>query len=163
MRSRGQGSGARVQVINLHRSFRLDGKLVAKLAAKVLKAVKKENAAELEIVFMDDAAIKKLNRRYKGENAPTDVLSFRLDRGEFGTKMFLGEIFISLDTARRNSKIFGTGLCDETVLYVIHGILHLAGYDDRTAAERTRMSKKQEGILRRLCVQETLSKVLTRR
>jgi probable rRNA maturation factor len=154
---------SRVKVWNLHRSFRLNEKLIAKLAAKVLKTVKKENAAELEIVFMNDAAIKKLNRKYKGENAPTDVLSFGLDRREFGKRAFLGEIFISLDTARRNSKVFGTGLCDEAVLYVIHGILHLAGYDDRTAAQRTRMSKKQEGILRRLCVHETLSKVLTRR
>jgi probable rRNA maturation factor len=150
-------------VTNCHRSYALNEAFVRKLAAAVVTLIKKKKRADLEIVFLDDRSIRGLNRRYKGEDAPTDVLSFRIDRKEFGKARFLGEIFISLDTARRNAKVFGAAFEDETVLYVIHGILHLFGYDDKTPGQRARMSKKQDRILGLLCRQETLSKVLTRR
>jgi probable rRNA maturation factor len=163
MRSRVKGQGSRVKVNNLHRSFKINETFATKIAARVLGLINKDGRADLEIVFLDDAAIRKLNRAYKGESVPTDVLSFGIDRREFGEKKFLGEIFISLDTARRNAKIFGAAFEEEVVLYVIHGILHLFGYDDLTAVERARMSRKQERILKALCRQETLSKVLTRR
>ena len=109
-------------VTNCHRSYALSEACVRKLAQAVVVLIKKEKRADLEIVFLGDRSIRRLNRRYKGEDAPTDVLSFRIDRKEFGEKRFLGEIFISIDTACRNSKVFGTDIGGEVVLYIIHGI-----------------------------------------
>jgi len=68
-----------------------------------------------------------------------------------------------LDRALENSRIFGTKFEDEVVLYVIHGILHLSGYDDETHDKQRRMSKKQDEILKYLWKKENLSKVLTPR
>jgi probable rRNA maturation factor len=154
---------AKVEVINQHRSFKISGPFVKKIAGRILKSIGNEEGVELEIIFLDDASIIELNSRYKKEDSPTDVLSFMIDRAEFGEESSLGEIFISLDAARRNSIEFGAAFEEEIVLYIIHGILHLFGYDDTTAAKKRRMSARQSGILKRLCGKETLSRVLTRR
>ena len=157
-------SGARhIKVTNLNHFYGLNVKYVEAVVSQVLKSLKKENTSEIDIVFMDDAAIKKLNKRYKKIDTPTDVLSFGIDGREFMRKKVLGEIFISLDTARRNSKLFGVVFEAEIVRCVIHGILHLFGYDDGTKREKERMWHKQEGFLKELCKQENFSKVLTRR
>ena len=158
-----RNSARHIKVINCNKFYSLNVKFVESIAAKVLKSLKKDKTSEVDIVFMDDAAIKKLNKRYKNEDTPTDVLSFAIDGREFLRKQVLGEIFISLDTARRNSKLFGVVFEDEIVRYVIHGILHLFGYDDQAKAEKAKMWHKQERLLGELCKQETLSKVLTRR
>lgn len=152
-----------IKVINCNKYYSLNVKFIESIASKVLKSMKKEKTSEVDIVFMDDAAIKKLNKRYKNEDSPTDVLSFGIDGREFLRKEVLGEIFISLDTANRNAKLFGVVFEDEIVRYVVHGILHLFGYDDQTKAGKARMWHKQERLLGQLCRQETLSKVLTRR
>ena len=156
-------SGFGVRVTNLNKRYKVNEHLVTKIITKILKSLKKEKQIELEAVFLDDKSIRKLNKRYKEEDAPTDVLSFKIDRKEFGEKRFLGEIFISIDTARRNSKVFGTDIGEEAVLYIIHGILHLFGYDDLRARDRLCMSKKQEKILCQLRKRQNLSKVLTPR
>lgn len=144
-----------IVVRNLNKKHRLNEKFIKKLTADILKILRKPRSAELEIIFLSDSAIRLLNRRYKGRNISTDVLSFEL--GE------LGEVIISSDTALRNSRIFNTSFEEEIVLYIIHGILHLFGYDDETAGAKNRMSKKENGIRERLCGKENLSKVLTRR
>lgn len=144
-----------IVVRNLNKKHRLNEKFIKKLTADILKILRKPRSAELEIIFLSDSAIRLLNRRYKGRNISTDVLSFEL--GE------LGEVIISSDTALRNSRIFNTSFEEEIVLYIIHGILHLFGYDDETAGAKNRMSKKENGIRERICGKENLSKVLTRR
>ena len=75
----------------------------------------------------------------------------------------MGEIFISIDKALANSKIFKTTLEEEFTLYVIHGILHLTGYDDESRTGRVKMEAKQGKILEEICKREDLSKVLTLR
>jgi rRNA maturation RNase YbeY len=152
-----------IKVTNSNKFFSLDTAFIESIAASVLKSLKKEKTSELDIVFMDNAAIKKLNKRYKDRDAPTDVLSFGMDGREFMRKKVLGEIFISLDTARSNSKLFGVKFEDEVVRYVVHGILHLFGYDDGNDRDKMRMWHKQEGMLKDICRCEDLSKVLTRR
>ena len=158
-----QNSSRHIKVINSNKFFSLNVKFIEAIALKVLKSLKKDKVTEIDIVFLDDAAIKKLNKRYKNEDTPTDVLSFNIDGREFKRREVLGEIFISLDTARRNSKLFGVVFEDEIVRYVVHGILHLFDYDDLDKAEKAKMWHKQERLLKELCKQETLSKVLTRR
>jgi len=160
---RKQSSARNIKVINLNKRYSLNIKNVEAVAAQAMKSLKKTKTSEIDIVFMDDAAIRKLNRRYKDKDAPTDVLSFGIDGREFLRKRVLGEIFISLDTAYRNSKLFGVAFEEEIVRYVIHGILHLFGYDDVAVREKARMWHKQEGLLKLLCSREDLSKVLMRR
>ncbi len=147
-------------VTNLNRAHKVNGPFIKKIIAEILKFLKQPRIAELEVVFLDDVAIRSLNKKYKKRNSATDDLSFKIDRDEFGVGSSLGEVFISLDTAFRNAGIFKTTFEEETVLYVIHGILHLFGYDDGKPKDRRRMSKKEEEILEYLCKREDLSKVL---
>ena len=147
-----------VKVVNLHRAYKVNRRLVERIAARILGYCKAPRDAELEIVFLTDDKIRPLNRRYKREDRPTDVLSFGLNACPL-----LGDIFISIDSARKNSKIFKSDFKEEVTRYVIHGILHLMGYDDRTAKARARMERKQEEMLRKICKRENLSKVLTPR
>lgn len=152
-----------IEIINLNKAFRLNESFLIKIISDILKVIKKPKNTELEVVFLDDEAIRVFNKRYKGQNAPTDVLSFKLGLTEFGRRRFLGEILISSETAFVNSKVFGTEFYEELVLYVIHGILHLFGYDDKSAKDKIKMSKKEEKLLGFLCKRQRLSEVLTPR
>lgn len=144
-----------VSVLNLHKGYRINSRLVKIIVSYILSKQDMRSRASLEIVFLSDAQIRPLNKKYKGEDRPTDVLSF--DLGD------TNDIFISIDKARENSKIFGTTFQEELTLYVIHGILHLSGYDDETKKDRAGMEKRQKEILSDLCKREDLSKVLTPR
>lgn len=153
-----------IKVLNLHRAYRVNESLVKKIAVSILRDRIPNNCSELGFIFLDDRKIRALNKKYKCEDRATDVLSFDLSATPVHKAVpLLGEIFISIDKARKNSKIFDTSLEEEFVLYVIHGILHLSGYDDESPKERVRMERKQEEILRNLCRKENLSTVLTRR
>ena len=144
-----------VKVINLHKGYRVNARLVKRIVSHVLKYCGRFGTAELGLVFLTNKGIRPINKRYKCEDRPTDVLSFDLGG--------MGEIFISIDEALANSKIFKTALEDEFTLYVIHGILHLAGYDDESRTERVKMEAEQSKILEEICKREDLSKVLTLR
>lgn len=153
----------KIVVINLNKAHRLNEKFIERLARNVLKRVNRPIAAELEFVFLDNKAITVFNKKYKKRDAPTDVLSFEIGRREFGQRKSLGEILISSEMAFENAKVFGTKFTEELALYIIHGILHLSGYDDEGAGDRIRMSKKEKRLLEHLCKTEDLSKVLTPR
>ena len=98
----------------------------------------------LEIILLDDRKIRILNKKYKNIDQSTDVLSFDISGREFGVCEFSGCIFISLDKALSNSRRYGTKFGQELFLYVIHGVLHLCGYDDGSASERKRMRRAGE-------------------
>ncbi len=150
----------RIQAINLNKSYKINVRLVRRIVSFVFKSLPRRDVT-LEIIFLTDKQIKGLNKRYKGKARPTDVLSFDLSEGSPGAGKLLGAIFISIDRARGNSKIFGKAVGEELTLYIIHGILHLAGYDDGRGRDRVKMEKAQDKILRDLCRKENLSKVLT--
>ncbi|MDP2912994.1 MAG: rRNA maturation RNase YbeY [Candidatus Omnitrophota bacterium] len=167
-----------IEILNLNRAFRINEKFLKKIVLEILAYIKKTGSVEIEIVFLDDRAIRVFNKKYKGRNASTDVLSFKLGVAEFGRRpsaslgtspeivegrRFLGEILISSETAFANSKVFGTEFYEELVLYVIHGILHLFGYDDKSAKDKIKMSKEEEKLLGFLCKRQKLSEVLTPR
>jgi probable rRNA maturation factor len=98
----------------------------------------------LSIAFVTDAAIRKINRRFLGHDYATDVISFPLDSD------LLGELVISAPYARAEARKRRIPEREELLRYVVHGILHLLGYDDRTPAEKRRMWARQERELRRL-------------
>jgi len=152
--------GAMVE--NKNKSYAINSSFIKKVIGYVLRGLKKTEDIEIEVIFVDDPAIKKLNKKYKKSDRTTDVLSFGLDAGVFGIKKLVGSVFISLDTARSNAKRFGTSFEEEVVLYVIHGILHLVGYDDGTKSEIRRMRSEEKRILEQICKDGNLSKVLTR-
>jgi len=91
------------------------------------------------VALVDDETIAELHERYLGVAGPTDVLSFPH-----------GEIVVSGDTARREAKTRGIPPLRELVLYVVHGALHLAGYDDKTPKARKRMRAAERRILTEL-------------
>lgn len=106
----------------------------------------------LAVIYVDDRYIKSLNRRYRKRSAYTDVLAFSMMEGPVPETEceHLGDIFISVDTARRQAGQFNSNVNTELKLYLIHGVLHLLGYDDETGAGLKRMSRRQEELLNKV-------------
>ena len=98
----------------------------------------------LSVVFVQDAALTELHRRHLADPTPTDVLTF--DLGEDGPGP-AGELYVSVDRARRVAARRSMSLERELSLYVVHGVLHLCGYDDREPAERERMRAAEGEVL----------------
>jgi len=122
---------------------------------KVLRRVKGTAFAkrsEVSLVLCGDAVIHKLNKRWRGFDKPTDVLSFPQLEGERapqpkGAPLVLGDVVISLSTARRQAREAGKTLSDELALLWVHGLLHLLGFDHVTKAQEKKMFSLQEKIL----------------
>lgn len=134
----------RINVINQNKKKRINLKLVKKTIRFVLKRLnRKKRKIDLNIIFVKDAYIKRLNRIYKHKGYATDVLCFCIS----GTQT---DIFISTDRALANSRRFKTSFINELNLYVIHGILHMFGFRDGTRSERKKMERVQDEILREL-------------
>jgi len=106
--------------------------------------------AEVGCLLVTDRRIRALNRRYRGEDFPTDVLAFPQGEGGGppGHPGLLGDVVISVETAARQAARAGHSLEREAALLLIHGILHLLGHDHATAAERRRMWAIQRRLLR---------------
>jgi probable rRNA maturation factor len=101
---------------------------------------------ETSILLVDDRQIKVINKKYLHRNRPTDVISFSQIEGEFGhiNTRLLGDVVISVETARRQAKEASTTLQYEIAFLLIHGILHLLGYDHESSAEKAREMKVKE-------------------
>lgn len=106
-------------------------------------------AAELSVVLCDDRAIHALNRDHRKHDKPTDVLAFALREGKTlpGAEDLLGDVVISLDTARRQAKQQKHDLWTEVTVLLAHGLLHLVGYDHRTDAEERRMNARADMLV----------------
>jgi probable rRNA maturation factor len=104
---------------------------------------------ELSLALVDDAGIKRLHRRFLGNNSVTDVLSFPLEFDAAG-HVTAGEIVVCVPQARRQARCLGTKPADELLLYALHGLLHLCGWDDRTAGGFAAMHAKEDSILHSL-------------
>ena len=102
--------------------------------------------AEISVAVVEDATIREINRRHLDHDCATDVLSFLLDHD--GEELE-GEVVVSAQTAQSAAKRFGWSAADELLLYVIHGMLHLAGYEDETEEQQARMRKLERAYLSR--------------
>lgn len=102
--------------------------------------------ASISIAVVDNPTIHRLNRQYLQHDYPTDVLSFLLDSGSLdsGDATLEGEIIVSAETAVAQAQNYGWSPQDELLLYVIHGALHLVGFDDQQPQDRERMEKAQQ-------------------
>tara|TARA_B100000614_G_scaffold261968_1_gene293468 strand:+ start:2757 stop:3128 length:372 start_codon:yes stop_codon:yes gene_type:complete len=109
------------------------------------------DAHEISIVIMDDPGIKELNATYRGKDTATNVLSFPMQEGEFSdiTPGLLGDVVISVDTAAREAQEAGIVLEERMSQLLIHGILHLLGFDHELGdADADKMEEKSLELLR---------------
>jgi rRNA maturation RNase YbeY len=126
------------------------------IALEVLQAVREERM-ELSIALIGDAEMQILNARYRRKNYSTDVLSFPVDKNLPVDAGVLGDVVISVDTARRQAKEGRKTLDEEMTTLLVHGIVHLLGYDhERSAKEARRMGRLEKKVYRALCAKVRL-------
>jgi probable rRNA maturation factor len=106
---------------------------------------------QLSIVLIGDRAMAELHDRFMGLPDSTDVLTFPIDLDVRG-KPLTGEVFICVPYARRTAKSRGIDVQKEVLLYALHGMLHLCGFDDRTESGFAQMHRKEDRILQQLGV-----------
>lgn len=117
---------------------------VRRAVRAVLKA-EKAGDRSVGVLVTGDRQIRRINKRFLNHDWATDVISFGL-----GEKGMLGDVVVSVDTARRAARDLGLSLKEEISRYLIHGTLHLLGYDDKAPKARRKMFKRQEMILKGL-------------
>lgn len=131
------------------RASGVDGRALAATARKLLVAAG-ESGASLSLTLVGDAAIRDLNREHRGKDAPTDVLSFPLfedgEAPQAGVERLLGDVVISVDTARRQAAGYDAPLQRELYRLLIHGLLHVLGHDHEEPAERAEMEAQERRL-----------------
>lgn len=146
----------RVSVSNEQQSLKLDRRILIQATRATLRS-ERVAGAEISIALLDDESIHRVNREYLDHDYPPDVLSFLLDE-EAGSppagaqergagKILSGEILIGVDEALRGAKKFHWPPEHEVLLYLVHGLLHLCGYDDLSPAEKKIMRRREKEIL----------------
>ena len=106
--------------------------------------------AELSVLLVNDRQIEAMNQRFLGHGGPTNVIAFPMREGRFSdlTPALLGDVVISMDTAHRESQAGGLSLEQRVTQLLVHGILHLCGYDhEQDAAGARRMAAKSRALL----------------
>jgi probable rRNA maturation factor len=137
-----------IWIRNLQKHIPLDLRRIRKSAQRILANLALPDA-ELSILLVDDAQIQDLNRRYLNRNKPTNVLAFSMKEGEFSTlhPQLLGDLVISVETARRQSDRFRLNKMEMITLLMVHGVLHLVGYEhERTRKGAREMTIKQKEL-----------------
>ena len=107
--------------------------------------------AELSLALVGDKTMSELHERFMNIPGPTDVLTFPLEHDPRG-RCVAGEVVVCVPEARRRAKTHGVAVRDEVLLYAIHGMLHLSGFDDRTPADYRKMHRAEDRILTELGV-----------
>jgi probable rRNA maturation factor len=149
-----------IDVADTQDCLEIDEDFLIQVARRVL-AEEQVAGAEISVALVDDPAIHDINRQYLGHDYPTDVISFLLEcepaeedslagklpslRGK--GKRLDGELIISTETAIQEAKNYGWSPREELVLYLIHGLLHLVGYDDLSSTEQSVMRARERAML----------------
>ena len=104
----------------------------------------------VDVIFVDDDFMKKINRKFTKRRKTTDVLSFGMKEGKnMGVDYpSLGDIYVSLDQAKRQAQEYRISFKEETSRLVIHGLLHLLGHDHKSKKEAKTMKEKEEAYLK---------------
>ena len=127
----------------------IDEKLLYKVANYALEYEKVSNAV-LNIIIVDNEYIHKINRKYRGVDRETDVISFALEDDDTFVKLpirVLGDIYISIDRVKSQALEYGHSETREISFLTVHGILHLLGYDHMNEEDEKIMFSKQDNIL----------------
>jgi probable rRNA maturation factor len=142
----------KIWIRNLQKHIPLDSKRIRGAAQRTLDDLGFPDA-ELSILLVDDAQIQDLNRRHLGQDKPTNVLAFAMREGEFSTLNpdLLGDVVISVETAQRQSNRFRLDDMKMVILLMVHGILHLLGYEHEGTRKGAReMAIKQKELFRHI-------------
>ena len=135
---------------NAVRKSGVDGRALVATARRLMAAIGQEDAS-LSLTLVDDSTIRDLNRAHRGKDKPTDVLSFPLEpeapvENGAGPEALLGDVVISIDTAKRQARDYGAPLQRELYRLLIHGLLHVVGHDHVVAAERRVMEREERRL-----------------
>lgn len=139
----------RITIENLQRRQKISKIPLRKVARKIL-SVSGCPDAQLSILIVDDAQIQEINRDYLGKDRPTNVISFAMQEGEGGGVQpdLLGDVVISAETAARDAEEANTSFESELYFLLLHGILHLLGYDHErgTRQDAERMEAREREV-----------------
>lgn len=140
-------------IIQVKRSVSLpvDKSILLQAAQSTLDSTNTAEKSDLSIVVGNDALLQRLNLKYRRMDSTTDVLSFPSGEVDPDTQAhYLGDIVISLPRAQEQASAEGHPLVDELQLLVVHGTLHLLGYDHLETADKKKMQAAQDNILKQL-------------
>lgn len=148
-----------IEIANKQESLELDDALLRALTQAALRSERIE-AARISIAIVNDPLMHELNRRHLNHDYPTDVLSFLLhsdspDSNFSHLKQLEGEVIVSADTAIREANNRQVNPLEELALYLVHGLLHLCGYDDHCDADIDEMRKRERSILSQFNINPT--------
>jgi probable rRNA maturation factor len=149
----------KIQIENRQTKVKTERLKIRETVSRILKYLDCPEK-EISILFTDDDMIKEINKQYLGRDKATNVISFSLQEGEFGNinPHVLGDVVISLETAQRDASKGNFSLKQETDFLLIHGILHLLGYDhENTSEEKAEIMRlKEKEIFNRMNRTDTL-------
>lgn len=149
----------KIQIENQQKLIKIDRKKIRSAITMLLK-LEDCNDKEISITFVDDTGIQIINRQYLGKDKPTNVISFSLQEGECGgiNPDLLGDIIISVETARRDAAKGGLCFDEEIIFLIIHGFLHLTGYDhvNTPVANVRKMKRKEKELFEKMTGNQAL-------
>ena len=124
--------------------FKFTGKLVNNRWLKIMAESESRKLGNINIIFCSDPYILDINKKYLKHNYYTDIITFDYCEGQ----VLSGDLFISVDTVRANAVFYKTDFSEELNRVIIHGVLHLAGYDDQTDDQKAQMRSKEDYYLK---------------
>ena len=139
-----------VDVSDRQKMMRVSARGLERLVHRALVAEGVEEA-EISVVLVDDRRIAAVHRRWLGKPGPTDVITFDLAAGTAGpprARVLTGDIVVSTETARRMARAVGWTPRQELAYYIVHGLLHLTGYDDHTPADCRQMRARERAVMK---------------
>jgi len=135
----------KIQIENQQKRIKIDKR---RIRIQVTRLLKLTNCAtkEISITFVDDGTIQSINKQYLSKDRPTNVISFSLQEGEFGhiNPEMLGDVIISVDTALRDADMGHLSFDEEILFLIIHGLLHLTGYNHENTSKANALEMKQK-------------------
>lgn len=142
---KGRFNSKNLSVYNHHHKFKspISKKNICELVKKVIIR-EKGHFSGLSVNLVTDKDIKKINRKFLNHNYSTDVITFLYNKDK---RYIDSEIFISLDTVKKNGEVYKSGYIKEFKRVLIHGCLHIAGYKDKTGSERELITTKENYYL----------------
>lgn len=132
-----------ITIANRQRKLPVDRRRMRRVVERIVRDAE-ITAAQISVAIVDDPTIAKLHQQFLGDPDPTDVLSFLLEQSP---GVLEGEVVASAETAQSCAPHYGCTAADELLRYVIHGTLHLVGYDDTTLRERAAMKKREDAYV----------------
>ena len=140
-----------VEILQRGAGKKLPARKIKKIALTILELVGEKNA-ELSLVLIGNLEMKKLNIRYRKKDYATDVLSFPVEGIVLKETRFLGDVVVSVEKAAEQARAHNHSSEQELVTLLIHGVVHLIGYDhERSAREARAMRRVEKRIYRQLC------------